>query len=355
MKKKIALVLGFVVSIASFYLVFRNVDFRQLKSAFLSFNLVWLIPCLFFFYFSMYLRAVRWALFFRPHHVLSARRLFRPMMIGFAFNNVLPSGRIGEVVRAFIVGKREKTGLPTALATIVTERIFDGVTLLIALAISLALMPPIDPAMTVSFWGFEVRGADIGPFVRSIVVGCIVLVVGVLIFLIPAVPRLAVRIIYGLPLLDADYKKPLAGFVEGVARGFESVRDVRVLAGIVGYSLAIWALIALSTLTLSYGFPEIEMNYIHALALMALIAVFIVIPAAPGYWGLFEAGAIFSLIVMDIQHDQSISAAYAIVLHLTQYLPIVAVGLLFAAQDQVRVTKIKTDEETTEALAPEGS
>lgn len=352
MKQKIALIIGALVSLGSFYLVFQKVNFSELGKALTSFNIIWLVPALVIYVVSLYVRALRWALFFRPRFRLSGHKFFRPTMIGFAFNQILPSGRVGEFVRAFYVAKKEKTGLPTALATIVTERIFDGLTLLGLLALSFALMPPIDPDVRSEFWGFTLTGARLQPLIREIEIGCAVLAGGVLLFLIPAVPRFFIGLVEGFPGLPAGFKKSLAGFIQGVAHGFESVREPKVLAAIVAYSLLLWGLIAMTSYVLARGFADIPMSFIQSLAVMALVAVFIIIPAAPGYWGLFEAGILFSLKVLNIQQDSSISAAYAIVLHLLQFLPVVAIGLTFAAQDQVRVSNMKKEEEAATAESP---
>ena len=78
------------------------------------------------------------------------------------------------------------------------------------------------------------------------------------------------------------------------------------------------------------------MNLLHGTALVALIGIFIMIPAAPGYWGLYEAGGIFSLVAMGVTQDQSLALAYTLMIHLVQYVPLVAIGLYYAVRSQVR-------------------
>ena len=337
MRQRIVLLVGCVISAGSLYLVFRDVDFGELARAVGSFELVWLIPSGFFFYLSMYLRGARWAVLFRPDYRLSGVRLFRPLMIGFAFNSILPA-RVGEFVRAIYVGSREGTGFPLAMTTVVAERAIDGVTLLAFLGGALALLPDIDPNTRVAFWGVELGGETLDFCVRQTTRWSLGLVAAVVIFMIPAVPRGLARLLRSLPYLSAPAAETSAGLVLSAARGLEAIRSLRNLVIVLGYSILVWGLIAVSNLTLAYGFQGLEgMTVTHAFAIVALIAVFIIIPAAPGYWGLFEAGVIFGLKVFDIQHDESIGTAYALVLHLLQYVPIVAIGLFFAAQAQVRV------------------
>lgn len=344
MKRGIVFVLGLAISALCLFLIFKDIDLGQLAGAFRSFNLLWLIPSLFFFYWSMYLRAVRWGLLFRPRYQIPGRRLFRPLMICFAFNSILP-GRLGEIVRAYLVGKTEKTGMASALATVVSERIFDSVTLLTSLGIALALLSPLDLDVSVEFWNIEIDGSMLGPLIRAIVALCAVTVVGAVFFMVPAGPPFMVRMARRVPGIPERWRTRIIDLIEGLARGFESVRDPRTLLGIVAYSIVLWGLIAVSNLMLAYGF-NLTMSYVEAVAIMALIAVFIVIPAAPGYWGLYEAGALFSLAVLGIEENQSIGAAYAIVMHLVQFVPIVLIGLVFAAQAQVSLKDVRESSET---------
>lgn len=336
MKQKIFLVAGGLVSVGCLYWVFKDVSLRALVDVLGSINLLWVVPALVLFYVSMYLRCARWAVFFRPNHQLTGRDMVRPLMIGFAFNNILPSGRVGEVVRAYLVGKTHRTGLSTAMATIVTERIFDGVTLFGLLGLALAALPEIDPEVAVVFGKFEVTGAMLAPLMRKVVWGCAILVAGVVVFMFPPVPRWIGRVVLSLPFAPPKLRGLISEFIQGIARGFDAIRGVRNLATILAYSLGIWGLVALSNLALAYGFAGVPMNLVQSAAIMGMIAVFILLPAAPGYWGLYEAGVIFGLKVLGIQQDESISTAYALSMHLIQFLPIVAIGLYFAAQSQVK-------------------
>lgn len=336
MKQKIVLIVGGLISGAALYFVFRDVRLGDLTMALRSFDLVWLIPCLFLFYWSMYLRGARWAWFFEKPNELNGRRLFRPLMIGFAFNCILP-GRVGEPVRAFSVTRTEKTSFPAALATIVTERIFDAATLLGFLALSLSLLPKIDPSVEIEFWGYRVEGRMLGPLMGSLIKISVVLVCGVVVFMIPWFQRFCIAAPYKLPILPPKVQDMLSRFVQDLSRGFNAVRNPLNLAVIVGYSLAIWGLAILSTQILSYGFEGMKMSFIEAAAVVSLAAVFILVPAAPGYWGLFEAGVLFTLTVFNIQPDQSSATAYALVLHLTQYVPVLVIGLVFAAQSQIKL------------------
>jgi glycosyltransferase 2 family protein len=345
MKQKLALMVGGLISGAALYLVFRDVRFDELMFALRSFETIWLIPSLLLFYWSMYLRGSRWAWFFEQPNELNGRRLFPPLMIGFAFNCILP-GRVGEPVRAFSVSRREKVGFPSALATILTERIFDAATLFAFLAISLAMLPKIDPAVEIEFWGYQIKGSMLGPLLGNMIKISAVLVLGVVVFMIPWVQRFCIAVPYKIPILPPKYQDMLSKFVQDLSRGFTAIRNPVNLLAIVGYSIAIWGLAVASIQVLAFGFEGMEMSFLEAMALQSLTAVFILIPAAPCYWGLFEAGVLFTLTVFAIHPNESVGTAYALTLHLVQYIPVLVIGLGFAAQSQIRLAKpLPADEE----------
>lgn len=328
---------GLIVTAVMLYLSTRNVSLQGFIGEMKNFHPIWLIPALLTFYYSMYLRAVRWGLFFRPHHDLKGYQVFRPLMVCFGFNCLFPA-RVGEVVRAWLVGTRNKTGVPTALATVVVERVIDAITLVGMLAFSLLVLPPMDPAMKVEVWGTSVSGDQFNHLKTKIVILSIVLVVGVIVFMLPLTQRLLHGSIKRLPASDG-LKHKLRHLLDQFARGFHALQKPAVLAQIVFHSLALWVLVAFSNQMVAKGFG-LNMSLTQAMALMVIVAIFITVPATPGYWGLFEAGTIFTVMIFGNTTRQSQALAFALTLHLVQYVPIVVLGMLFAWQMQVKRTDV---------------
>lgn len=353
LRKNAPTLVGGAISIFCLWWVFRGIHLGTLWTALKQVNPLWLVVSTGLFMFAMYLRALRWGRLFRPNYSIDGNALFRPMMVGFAYNSIMP-GRVGEFARSFIVGKRQGTGFPTAFATVFSERVFDAVTLLSLLSVCLSLMPPIDPDMAVEVWGAKVRGSLINSGLRNLTIFSGAMVLGVIFLLIPGVERLLVKLVEGAPLLPGGLRGFAVGAIGGVIRGFQAMRDPLNLLAIVGYSIVVWSITALSTLVLAWGMPGMQdMNYLQAVSLMVLVGIFIAVPASPGYWGPFEAGCVFSIVVLGVDGDQTKALAYAIVLHLTQYIPVVIPGLVFARGMGVQVSKAR--EESDEAPATGGA
>src|SRR5690606_21146000 len=83
-------------------------------------------------------RAQRWAVILRPIAPLGQREAASLLTIGLAANNVLPA-RTGEIVRAVLLKRQRGISGFAVLATIIVERIMDGLVLALFLAATIAL------------------------------------------------------------------------------------------------------------------------------------------------------------------------------------------------------------------------
>lgn len=121
--------LGIGISVLFLFLAFRKVNLHELKKALESANYIYLIPAILLTILSLWIRAFRWQYILQPVREIRVSSLFSATMIGFMANNLLPV-RLGEFVRAYTIGEKERISKSSSLATIVVERIFDGITIL---------------------------------------------------------------------------------------------------------------------------------------------------------------------------------------------------------------------------------
>ena len=85
-------------------------------------------------------RSLRWKYLIEPVKIIRLLNLFSSVMIGFMANNVLPV-RLGEIVRAYSIGKMEKISRSSAFATVVVERVLDIFFILLVFLILFFLFP----------------------------------------------------------------------------------------------------------------------------------------------------------------------------------------------------------------------
>ena len=138
--KRITVVVGLLVGALFLWLALRNVQLSAVASSLRTANLWLAIPFLLALAVFYWLKAVRWSILLRPTRDIPARELVPAMMIGFAGNNVLPV-RLGELLRVFALGKEQDISISTVFGTVVLERVFDVVTLLLLLTAALYASP----------------------------------------------------------------------------------------------------------------------------------------------------------------------------------------------------------------------
>jgi uncharacterized protein (TIRG00374 family) len=112
----------------------------RIGQAFHQANYVTLLPIWGALWTYYWLKAWRWRLLLTPLGDFSTGLLFRPVMIGFAFNNLLPA-HLGEFVRVFLLARQQRLSKSAVLSSVVLERMFDGITILLILGTGSADSP----------------------------------------------------------------------------------------------------------------------------------------------------------------------------------------------------------------------
>ncbi|MBC8478804.1 flippase-like domain-containing protein, partial [bacterium] len=120
-----------------------RINWRDLWSTLGSIDLRFLGAAAILFLVSELVRAWRWQLLVLPVKRTGYHLLFAIMNIGYMANNLLPF-RLGELIRAHLLGKEAGISRVSALATVVVERVLDmlGLLLLVCLTLALFRFPP---------------------------------------------------------------------------------------------------------------------------------------------------------------------------------------------------------------------
>src|SRR5512144_1795732 len=121
--------LGLLISIVFIWLALRGMRLDEFWIAVKQANYIWLIPGIAVYFVGVWVRAWRWHYLLGPIKKIPTKPMFPITTIGYMGNNVYPA-RAGEVLRAVILKRREGVSVSASLATIVVERIFDGVVML---------------------------------------------------------------------------------------------------------------------------------------------------------------------------------------------------------------------------------
>lgn len=315
MGKNARTLLGIGLTVLFLWLALRSVDRSAVAEALGSARYWLLAPAAACTIAGFCLRAVRWGRILAPTRDVPFRRLFPVLMVGFAANNLLPA-RVGELARAYLTGSREGVSRSLALATIVVERVCDGLTLIAFMTLTLLLFPlPIDnPRLELVVYG------------ATVVFGLATLVLVAMLVIPDAVLAPVRAVSRRLPHAVGDRIDQLAAsFLEGL----HALRSPRAVGGIAWLSVAIWALECASYAFILRAFP-LGLAAGEWLAAATILLVFvnlgIMVPSAPGYIGTYQFFATLALGAFHV--GSSYAFGLSVVAHAMQFAIITGIGLL---------------------------
>ncbi len=306
------LILGLAISALFLVWLWRQVgDLSAIGSALREANYLYVLPALAVYFFGVWIRAVRWHYLLKPLKSVSPNRLFPVVVIGYMANDVLPA-RLGEFVRAYVLGDRERLPAAAILGTIVVERTLDGIAMLIFVIVA-TLFIPLDPQLQ-----------------RVFQIAAAVFVGAIAVFVVLASSRtLALSVIGALtrPLPERP-RMLVASVADRFLAGFHALRSIRLTLAALSLSVAAWLAEAgmyLIVGTHVFGLTLPPSAYVLTTAFANLFAM---VPSAPGYIGPFDAGALGSLALFGLT-DSGVGAAYVFVLHIALLIPVSLLGFVY--------------------------
>src|SRR5512133_1858171 len=128
--------LGVLISIVFIWLALRGLRLDEFWDSVKQANYIWLLPGIAVYFVGVWVRAWRWHYLLGTIKKIPTQTMFPVTTIGYMGNNIYPA-RAGEVLRAVILKRREGVPVSASLATIIVERIFDGVVMLAFVFINL--------------------------------------------------------------------------------------------------------------------------------------------------------------------------------------------------------------------------
>jgi hypothetical protein len=232
-------------------------------------------------------------------------------------NNVYPF-RAGEVIRAFVLKRKEGISISASIATILVERIFDGLVMLLFVFVALPTAP------------------GLPEWLRQIVILASLAFLGALVvFLGMAVWSNTSRNFYQWVIarfVPPAFQPKLIALADRFMEGLSSLRRWQDVVMIFFTSVIIWLLE-----TVKYWFVMHAFNFsvsFFALMLMnGVVNLATTLPSAPGYIGTFDTPGIEVLKVFGVNKD--VAAAYTLVLHAALWLPITLLGVWYMLRESL--------------------
>jgi hypothetical protein len=317
--------LGLVISAVFLYLAFREINYQDLWAALGSIRLWWLIPGLAIYFTGVLVRAWRWRYLLKPLKPIALTTLFPIINIGYMGNNVFPL-RMGEVLRAVVLKRREDISISASLATIVVERIFDAVVVVGFVLLNLGQLTAVSAGGglaqlgSLATWAVVIFLAGLGVFI-----------------LIAMFPKPALNVIHRViaAILPKRWQESATNIADRFLDGLMSLRSPKDAFMILFTSVLIWLLETGLYWSVEQALG-LGLNFGQLMLLNGAVNLVLLIPAAPGGLGTFDAAGRAMLEAYGIAAEPALG--YTLVLRIVLWVPITVIGAIYFLREGLKWT-----------------
>ena len=302
-------IIGIIISLGGIYWAFKDFQFHEFANSIQKVNYIYLLLATLFLWGSVWLRALRWRWLFRINTLPSTASLYRAELMGYFGNNVLPL-RLGELMRAYLIGREWNLSKKYVFGTIILERILDFLSLIV-FAFLLILFYPLEESLReYIIW----RGG--------------IAIVAIMLFII---------ILYRIKTIKINHK--ILNSLKDIIEGLLSINK-KVYFPVIVTSLFIWGIYYLDVFLLQYAFG-FDLSLAQVLMVLVLSSLALAIPSAPGMIGTFHAAVKYTMVDLFgfAPHDGN---AFAIFMHAYAYILFTLLGAYYFMKNQFRSSAIQT-------------
>jgi glycosyltransferase 2 family protein len=334
MKRYWQLLIGLLISAFFLYLVLPGLHLPDVWRSLQEANYWWLLPGIAVYFVGLWARTWRWHYMLRHLKPVPLRRLFPVVCIGYFGNNVYPA-RAGEVIRSYVLRRKENIALSSSLATVIIERIFDGLVMLLFVFLALPFAPlPVN-------------------FRNLVIILTVLLFLATVIFVwMAANPHHLARFYSWLAsrLLPERIRLRTDDIYERFMQGLQSLTSPSDVVMIFATSVVIWLMETVKYWFVMHAFP-FEVNFVVLMLMNGLVNLATTLPSAPGYIGTFDVPGIETLAAFGV--ERSLAASYTFTLHAALWFPVTMVGAYYFWREQLRWQDFKKAENQVDSSKEE--
>ena len=338
-KKLLHIFLGLGVTIACFWFAVPGSGLeqkwqgvKQTAAILRTAEYWWLIPLLGLLALFFLTKAYRWAILLAPIRRFNTSAVLPATMIGFMSNNILPA-HLGEFVRMYVLSRTYTLSKTSVLSTIVLERELDAIAITII--------------FTAIAWFLKLTAIyKLGGVIGASVVVFVLLCLMYYVHRTDTVLRLWERWFRFLP--DRLHAR-LGRMIHTGSLGLEVLRNPVLVFYVIAVSIVHWSLLALYMYLVFLAF-SIHLPFAAAFLLLCVAMVGVLLPAAPGYWGVIQAVFTFTLTPMGVAQPSALAASVYYLA--SQYAPTTLTGLIYMGRMGFRLDELKAHADSREIEGP---
>ncbi len=319
--------IGLVLSVFFLAIFLWRAEADEIWEAFKSANYLYIIPAVLMYLASLLWRTIRWRIILSPMGDYRVSRLWPVVIVGYAANNILPV-RLGELVRSYFLNIREGVSKTTALATILIERVSDGMALLLLVGVVAIFIPPVD---LFRYLGEQTR---VPWLLLTMMLSIPFFSFAFLLVSMAVWPQRVERFMERALIYLPARVRPLVGFLSSrFLEGLSALREPGRLSKIVVLSIPVWTFEASLFLIIALGFGLDDYFSIWKLIGVLILTTAAsnlgtIVPSGGGGIGPFEFFAQATLVYFAV--DVSVASAYVLVVHASLLVPVTFIGIGYA-------------------------
>jgi len=322
MKKKLAV--GIILGAVLVYLSIRGINFQDVAQDFKTIRSGYLLPALIIMLLMQVLRSLRWGVILSPITKVDQLSLFSVTSVGFLAILAIPA-RLGELARPYLITKKCHIRMSAAVGTVLVERVFDCLTVLLIFVLALFFIP---------FPPWLIRSGIIFFLITlTILVGMIFMILKREVSL-KALNSTCRR-------LPERYTLKLNHLFHQFIDGFKIITDPKLLLYVVSLSAVIWLMdvVAIYFMFLAFGFA---LPLTAPFVVMIILMIGISIPTAPGFVGNWHYSCILGLALFGIPKAQAFT--FSVMFHVICVGIIIILGLIFLPSNKFSLSDLNRQE-----------
>jgi uncharacterized protein (TIRG00374 family) len=322
------LVLALAAALVALFLY--KVDARRVVAEIVHARREWLFLSFISVFVNLAIRAVRWRYLLEPLGETSFGSAFRATAVGFAASTLLPA-RAGEVIRPYFLARHEHLSATGAFATIILERLLDVVTVLVLLASFVFVFGRDLAASSPTVFAGLKWAAGSAAVGSAAVLG--------MLFVLAGDPERLGRTMRRLEqVVPSAFAGAIAKVAERFARGLGAIRRPGRVLGALAWSFPLWLSIGFGIWAVAMAF-RFAVPFTGSFLLMAILVIGVAVPTPGAIGGFHEAFRIGTTMFYGAPDAAAVGAA--IVLHAVSVVPSLVLGLYFAAQVGLNLTRMR--------------
>ena len=292
--------------------LFWSVDRAQLLAQLLRVNWGWLVVTAALAPVGLFARARRWRYLFPPR--TDPPGLVPSIMIGYMVNNLLPL-RAGEIVRVYVVARRWRGHFWTVAATLIVERVLDSACIVLMLGVLIFLI-------------------DVPRVIEVAAAGMLAIdVVGVSVIVAMAVaPARCLALTHVLTRRWPRIQARALSATETFLHGLDGIRTVAHVLPLIAWTVVVWLIAAFASWT-ALKAVDLHLPWLAGWVVLTFVGLGVSLPSAPGYLGVFQLAARLATDRFGV--SAAAGLGYGLVFHASQFIPVTLLGWFYLWREQM--------------------